>query len=115
MRLLRLPIAVSAVIAAAVFVPAVAFGGAHAARGRTVILKNLRFSPSAVSIGRGQTVTWRWADGGTPHNVISTSGSRFHSSSTKVSGSYTVRFTRAGTYSYVCTIHPGMRGKVIVH
>lgn len=27
---------------------------------------------------------------------------------------YTLRFTKAGNYSYVCTVHPGMKGKVKV-
>ena len=33
------------------------------------------------------------------------------------SGSYTVRFAHAGTFSYHCTIHvaEGMRGKIVVH
>jgi plastocyanin len=75
-------------------------------------MKGIRFSPATVTIRRGQTVTWKFDDGSIPHNVVAT---RFHSSSTKSSGTYTVRFTRAGTYSYVCTIHPGMQGKVVVH
>ena len=115
MRPARLTEAVCAAIAAAVLVPTVALGGAHAASGVSVSTKNIRFSPSTASIHRGQTVTWRFNDSGTPHNVISSSGSRFRSSPTKTSGSYMVRFTRAGTYNYVCTIHPGMRGRVVVH
>jgi plastocyanin len=98
-------------LGAAVVLPSFAFGGAHAASGKSVGMKNLRFHPATVTISRGQTVTWKFDDGSTPHNVIS---NRFRSSPTKSSGTYTVRFTRAGTYSYVCTIHPGMRGKVIV-
>jgi plastocyanin len=31
-----------------------------------------------------------------------------------LTGTYTVRFRRPGTYRYVCTIHPNMRGRVIV-
>jgi plastocyanin len=111
-RIAKLTLAVSAVIGAAVLTPTLAFGGAHAASGPTVSTKGIRFTPSTVTIRRGQTVTWRFNDGSTPHNVTAT---HFRSSSTKSSGSYTVRFTRAGTYSYVCTIHPGMRGKVVVH
>jgi plastocyanin len=40
----------------------------------------------------------------------------FHSR-TQTSGSYTVRFTRSGTFNYRCTIHvrEGMRGKIVVH
>ena len=28
--------------------------------------------------------------------------------------SYRRKFTRAGTYTYLCALHPGMRGKVVV-
>jgi plastocyanin len=31
-----------------------------------------------------------------------------------LTGTYTVRFTRPGAYRYVCTIHPNMKGRVIV-
>ena len=39
----------------------------------------------------------------------------FHSR-TMGHGSYTVRFTRSGTFSYRCTIHgsEGMRGRILV-
>ena len=53
---------------------------------------------------------WRWADGDTPHNV--TFATRH--SATKKSGTYVLRFTRSGTYTYHCTLHPGMDGKVVV-
>jgi plastocyanin len=38
-------------------------------------------------------------------------------SRTQVTGTYTVRFTRKGTFNYHCTIHveEGMRGKIVVH
>jgi plastocyanin len=41
---------------------------------------------------------------------------RFRSSPTKTTGTYSVRFTRTGTYRYECTIHPAsMRGTIIVN
>lgn len=111
MRPAKLALAASSLVAVAVAVPAIALAGAHAASGRSVSMKHIRFTPSTVTISRGQTVTWKFDDGSTPHNVISRS---FRSSPTKSSGTFMVRFTRTGTFSYVCTIHPGMRGKVIV-
>jgi plastocyanin len=93
-------------------IPAVAFGGARAASSHTVILKNVRFRPGTLTIGRGDTVTWLWRDR-EEHNVT------FHGlrSRTMTHGSYTVRFTRSGTFGYRCTIHQseGMRGKIVVH
>jgi plastocyanin len=100
-------------ISAGVVVPAGAWGGAHAARGHAVTLKNIRFHPGNLSINRGDSVTWLWRDGGTEHNVT---GHGFHSR-TQAHGSFTVRFTHSGTFNYHCTIHvsKGMRGKIVVH
>jgi plastocyanin len=84
-----------------------------AARSHTVTLQNIRFHPGTLNISRGDSITWRWRDGGIEHNVTF---SRFHSR-TQGRGSYTVRFTHAGTFRYRCTIHgsEGMVGKVVVH
>jgi plastocyanin len=47
--------------------------------------------------------------------VTSTGHKHFKSSTTKMKGTYTVRFTTAGTYEFECTIHPAsMQGKIIV-
>jgi plastocyanin len=76
----------------------------------TVVLKGLRFHPSAVTVEPGESVTWVWEDGGVEHNVTAHG---FHSR-TQAHGSFTVRFTHAGTFSYRCTIHEGMVGRVVV-
>jgi plastocyanin len=96
-----------------ILVPSLAFGGARAASTHTVTLENLEFHPANVSIHRGDSVKWVWRDGETEHNVT---GHGFHSK-TQTSGSYTVRFTRKGTFKYDCTIHvaEGMKGKIVVH
>lgn len=99
-------------IAVGVAIPAVALGGARAASTHTVILKSLRFRPGTLGINRGDSVRWMWKDS-EEHNIT------FHGahSRTMTHGSYTLRFTRAGTFSYRCTIHEseGMRGKIVVH
>jgi plastocyanin len=93
-------------------IPSGAFGGAHAAGAHTVTLSSLRFHPGTLTIGRGDSVRWLWRERGTEHNVTFAG---FHSR-TQPSGSYTVRFTRSGTFNYRCTIHValGMRGKIVV-
>lgn len=87
-------------------------GSAHASSSHIVVLKDLRFHPSALTIQHGESVTWQWRDG-EKHNVTFHG---FHSRTLK-SGSYTVRFLAKGTFNYRCTIHEaeGMRGKIIVH
>jgi plastocyanin len=88
-------------------------GDAHAAGSHIVVLKGLRYHPSTITINRGESVTWEWRDNGTEHNVTA-HGFR---SRTQTHGSFSVRFTHAGTFNYHCTIHvsEGMVGKVIVH
>lgn len=87
---------------------------AHAAGTHTVTLRNLSFNPGTLNIRRGESVRWVWGER-EEHNVtFNHHGPR---SRTMSSGSYTLRFNRAGTFGYVCTIHveSGMRGKIVVH
>ncbi len=100
-------------IAVVIVVPAGASGGARASSSHhTVVLKHSRFNPSTLRINRGDSVTWIWRDGSTAHNVT---GATFRSR-TQSRGSFTVRFTRRGTFNYRCTIHArlGMKGRIIV-
>jgi plastocyanin len=89
-----------------------ALGGAQSAGTHAVALSGVRFHPGTVTISRGDSVRWLWREPGTVHNVTFAG---FHSR-TQASGSYTVRFTRSGTFNYICTIHvrQGMRGKIVV-
>ncbi len=104
--------AAMATAAGGVAIPAAAaLDGAHAAGSHTVILKDSTFRPGAVSIRRGESVTWLWRDGHVLHNVI---GHGFQSR-TQTHGSFTVRFTHSGTFNYRCTVHPHMTGEIVVH
>ena len=103
----------AAVVATAIPAVAPAFDGAKAASNHTVILKNVRFHPGALTINRGDSVRWLWRDGGETEHDVTFHG--FHSRK-MTSGSYTVRFTHSGTFNYRCTVHEseGMRGKIVV-
>lgn len=101
--------AMAVVVAGAI--PAGALGGANAASSHTVVLRHNQYLPGTASIRRGDSVTWVWEDGHTLHNVI---GPGFQSRTVR-HGTFTVRFTRSGTYNYKCTVHPHMTGRVIVH
>ena len=96
---------------------AAAAGGQAAvsqASGKTVTLRNIAFSPKSLSIARGTTVTFAWRDDDTAHNVVSRGAKRFRSIGVRESGSRSRKFTSAGTYRYVCTLHPGMSGRITV-
>jgi plastocyanin len=107
-RLGLLAIAGLALAAAAPSVTAAAGGG------RTVVLKDISFSPRSLTISSGTTVTFAFRDDGTTHNVTSTAGRRFKPIANRSSGSARRTFRRAGTYRYACTLHPGMTGRITV-
>lgn len=101
--------------AVAVALPAAALAGgqqAHAAADHRVVIRNYVYSPGRIVVHRNDTVTWVFNDGSVLHNVFATG---FRSSPIKKSGTYTVRFTRSGTFTYTCTLHSWMTGSVVVH
>jgi plastocyanin len=69
------------------------------------------WNPTHLTIRKGDTVRWSWR-GHVPHNVT---GPGFHSTTTD-SLTYSRKFTKAGTYTVVCTIHQalGQRMKITV-
>jgi plastocyanin len=75
-----------------------------------VVARNLQFLPPAVQVAPGTTVTWHFEDGAVPHDVKADG----FSSAVQKTGTFRHRFDRTGTYSYRCTLHAGMTGRVIV-
>jgi plastocyanin len=89
-------------------------GGAAAApvTGVTqVAAKENRFSPGAIQVPAATAVTWTFEDGLIPHDV---KGDGFASGKPRRDGSFTHTFDRPGTYTYRCTLHDGMDGRVVV-
>jgi plastocyanin len=82
-----------------------------------VIMKNLAFTASSVTIRLGQSVKWTNKEPDVNpilHNVTSADGTTFMSSNFGPGGSYTYTPKVAGTIAYTCTIHPAMTGTLIV-
>lgn len=76
-----------------------------------VTIDNFTFNPASVRITPGTTVTWTNRDD-IPHSILCPNlNVRSHALDTGDSFSYT--FTKAGTYDYLCGIHPHMRGQVV--
>lgn len=79
-------------------------GGAGGVGKDTVNVGNNFYSPSALTVSVGSTVTWVWEPNDVIHTVTfdadTTVMSAFQSS-----GTYARTFTAAGTYSYHCSIH----------
>jgi plastocyanin len=85
-----------------------------AAGGTTVqvIMTNHSYDPQTVTVKAGDTVTWVNED--TPqHDVVADNG-EFASDLFDKGGTFSFTFTKAGTYPYHCSIHPGMVGTIVV-
>jgi plastocyanin len=93
-----------------------------AATDSTVGIANFQFTPGAVTVDQGDTVTWNWVGPGISHTVVSDPGQAdsFDSDSGKTfgpppSGTFSHRFSTPGTFTYFCSLHTFMKGKVVVN
>jgi LPXTG-motif cell wall-anchored protein len=84
--------------------------GAVAAGGTLVTIADFAFRSPSITVHAGQTVTWTNA-GPSSHTAT---GNGFDTGVLKKGASASHRFTTAGTFSYVCSIHPQMKGTVRV-
>ncbi|MEA2420863.1 MAG: hypothetical protein QOE60_3069 [Thermoleophilaceae bacterium] len=85
---------------------------AIAAASTGVTISDFQFSPAAVTVNVGDTVTWT-NNGPTPHSATSSSGVWDTGiMDAGQSGSHT--FIEPGTFAYICTPHPNMHGTVVV-
>ncbi|MDH6518612.1 plastocyanin [Streptomyces sp. SAI-135] len=80
----------------------------------SVAMKGYAFSPASLSVPAGSTVTWTDYDTA-PHDVQTTSGPvPIHSPMLDKGQSWSFTFTTAGSYGYVCTVHPDMTAGITV-
>lgn len=80
--------------------------------GNQVSIDGFAFVPATLTVKAGTTVTWTNRDE-EPHTVASSDGS-FHSPGMGTGATFTHTFSAAGTFDYVCSIHPTMHGSVVV-
>jgi plastocyanin len=92
--------------------PVAASAIAPPAGGSEIEISNFSFAPSTVTVPIGTQVTWTNKDE-IGHNVVSADKS-IKSKVLDTNDKFTFIFTKPGTYSYICTIHPRMKGTVVV-
>lgn len=84
--------------------------GTAGAADQSVNMGGFAFSPATVTVTEGDAVTWSNGDE-VPHTAT---GSAFDTGTITTGGSASVTFDTAGSFDYVCTIHPAMTGTVVV-
>jgi len=78
-----------------------------------VTIDNFAFSPSAITVKAGTTVTWTNRDE-EPHSVVSSEEPMRSPTLAGTSNTFSHTFAQPGTYHYNCGIHPFMQGTVEV-
>jgi plastocyanin len=93
-------------------VPLESAAAAASAEGSRITVDNFSFSPTAAAVPAGATVTWTNRDD-VPHTIVSTER-MFRSQALDTDQHFSYRFDTPGTYSYYCSLHPKMTGRVVV-
>ncbi len=81
-------------------------------RVHTITIRDLKYLPATLIVSVGDTVVWKNEDM-VPHTVTDR-GKSFDSGSIVNGASWSYVVNKKGTYSYYCTFHPNMNGKLIV-
>jgi plastocyanin len=92
--------------------PSVTANDQPSAANAEVKIDNFVFGPQTITVPVGTTVTWTNKDD-IPHTTVSTDGV-FKSKVMDTDETFSYKFTKPGTYSYFCSVHPKMTGKVVV-
>ncbi len=77
-----------------------------------ISISSFAFVPNTINLSVGSTLVWTNEDT-VPHTVVSTDG-ELNSSVLSLGQSFEHTFTKPGTYTYACGIHPEMIGTIVV-
>ena len=99
------------VIGLALVTPSLAVAAAAAAT-HTIVIDGTAFSPAKLEVHRGDRVVWVNKDP-FPHTATAKDHS-FDSHNIAASKSWSYVARKAGTFDYVCTLHPTMTGTLVV-
>ena len=77
-----------------------------------IVIDNFTFSPTPLTVKAGTTVTWVNHDD-IPHSIVCPD-LKMKSHPMDTDDTFAYRFEQAGTYDYMCGLHPHMHGQVVV-
>lgn len=78
-----------------------------------VDITKMKFAPSTIEIDAGAIVVWTNHDA-VPHNVFLPAPIEVKGDMLRAGQSMALKFNEPGDYSYICSPHPYMKGKVTV-
>jgi plastocyanin len=81
--------------------------------GTQVSMKDIKFNPGTVTIKAGGKVTWT-NDDSVGHDVTADDFESGSPGGIEGGSTFSHIFKKPGTYAYVCSVHPGMKGSVKV-
>jgi plastocyanin len=90
------------------------YHAADAAEEPVILIDNYQFSPNSLTVPAGATVTWINKDSDVHTVTADGTSPAFKSPGLDTDDKFAFTFTNAGTYSYHCSLHPHMTGKIIV-
>jgi plastocyanin len=86
--------------------------GAAPDSGPVVHIANFAFKPPSITVAAGQSVTFV-NDDEEPHTVTAVDKS-FDSQGLDLHANWQHAFTKPGTYAFFCSLHPYMKGTIVV-
>jgi len=81
--------------------------------GRSVTIEDFEFKPKTITVDPGDEVTWTNRDTA-QHNAVGQGAADFETPLLAKGETATAPFNDTGTFDYICTVHPEMKGKVVV-
>ena len=84
----------------------------HAGGTTAVAIEAFAFSPATVTVQAGQPVTWENHD--PAEHTVTAEGGSFDSGAMAQGASFETTFDSPGEHHYLCALHPGMKGTVVV-
>jgi plastocyanin len=84
------------------------------AGGKTIAagIRSFAFEPERIEVAAGQRITWTNHD--PAEHTVTQEGGGFDSGTMAANATLTRTFDRPGEYRYICALHPGMTGVVVV-
>ena len=77
-----------------------------------IVVRDFAFIPPTLTVAAGTAVTWINEDD-TPHTIM-TADQSLRSPALDTGERFTTTFATPGTYAYFCSLHPHMRGTIVV-